>query len=107
MPNREKRNRLNDMRGIESIAGIDKLATTKVMNSTKIPPEQRNDLRELLVTVFGHRRGSLTARERNPLCLFCGEEPEDEEHMLLEVPAVGNASPGPHNVAYFWRTPNL
>ena len=31
-------NRGNDMRGIESTAGVDKLATTKVMNSTKIPP---------------------------------------------------------------------
>ena len=41
-------NRRNDTRGIESTAGIDKLATTKVMNSTKTPPEQRNDLRELL-----------------------------------------------------------
>ena len=40
--------RRNDMRGIESMAGIDKLAATKAMNSTKIHPEQRNDLRELL-----------------------------------------------------------
>ena len=36
------------MKGIESVAGIDKLATSIAMNSTKIPPEQRNDLRELL-----------------------------------------------------------
>ena len=36
------------MRGIESTAGIDKLATTKAMNGTKIQPEQRNELRELL-----------------------------------------------------------
>ena len=40
--------RRGGMRGIESTAGIDKVATTKVMNSTKIPPEQRNGLRELL-----------------------------------------------------------
>ena len=30
------------------MAGIDKLATSKAMNSTKMPAEQRNDLRELL-----------------------------------------------------------
>ena len=45
------------MRGIESTAGIDKVATTEVMNSTKIPPEQRNDLRELLCgCVWTHKR---------------------------------------------------
>ena len=36
---RKAGNRRIDMRGIESTAGIDKLATTKAMNSTKIPPE--------------------------------------------------------------------
>ena len=46
---RQAGNRRNDMRGIESMAGIDKLATTKAMNSTKIPREQRNDLRELFL----------------------------------------------------------
>ena len=45
---RKAGNRRNDMRGIESMAGIDKLATSQAMNSTKIAPEQRNDLRELL-----------------------------------------------------------
>ena len=45
---RKAGNRRNDTRGIESIDGIDKLATSKAMNSTKIPLEQRNDLRELL-----------------------------------------------------------
>ena len=54
-------NRRNDMRGVESTAGIDKLATTNAMISTKMPPDQRND--------FEHKRGSLTARERNPLCV--------------------------------------
>ena len=49
-----------DMRGIESTAGIDKLATTKAMNSTKIPPEQRNDLRELCGCVLDTKRGILT-----------------------------------------------
>ena len=44
---RKAGNRRNDMRSIESTAGIDKLATTKAMNSTKILTEQRYDLREL------------------------------------------------------------
>ena len=39
-----------------------------------------------LVAVFGHKRGSLTARERNPFVCFCGEEPEDEEHILWRCP---------------------
>ena len=34
-------NRRNDMRGIESTVGIDKLATTKVINSTKISSRPR------------------------------------------------------------------
>ena len=40
---RKAGNGRNDMRSIESIAGIDKLATTDAMNSTKIPLEQREE----------------------------------------------------------------
>ena len=80
-------NRRNDMRGIESTAGIDKLAITKASNSTKIPPEQRNDLRELLCgCVWTQKRQFDCQRAESPLCLFCGEEPEDEEHMLWRCP---------------------
>ena len=65
-------NRRNDMRGIESMAGID-----------KIPPEQRNDLRELLCgCVWTQKRQFDCQRAETPLCPFCGEEPVDEEHIL-------------------------
>ena len=68
------------MRGIESTAGVDKLATTKVMNTETISVS-------FFMAVFGHKRGSLTARERNPsVCPSCGEEPEDEELMLWRCP---------------------
>ena len=63
---RKAGNRRNDMRGIESMAGIDKLAAAKAMNSTEIPPEQRNDLRELLCgCVWTHKMHLKT-----PLRLF-------------------------------------
>ena len=76
-------NRRNDMRAIESTAGIDKLATTKLIHSTKNPPDQRNALRELLCgCVWTQKRQFDCQRAESPLCLFCGEEPEDEEHML-------------------------
>ena len=41
-------NRRAEMSGIESAADIDKIVTTKAPNSTKIPAEQKNNLRELL-----------------------------------------------------------
>ena len=67
---RKAGDRRRDMRGIESTVGIDKLTTTKAMNGTKMPPEQRNDLRELLCgCVWKQKKGSLTARERKPLCV--------------------------------------
>ena len=84
---RKAGNRRHDMRGIESTAGIDKLATTETMNGTKIPPEQRNDLRELLCgCVWTQKRQFDCRRAESPLCLFCGEEPEDEEHILWRCP---------------------
>ena len=54
-------NRRGHMSGIESAAGIDKIVTIQAMSSTKLPPEQRAD---------------------SPMCLSCGEQPEDENHML-------------------------
>ena len=66
---RKAGNRRNDMRGIESTAGIDKLAAAKAKNSTKIPPEQRHDLRELLCGCVWTQRGNLTAKEQSPLCV--------------------------------------
>ena len=89
------------MRGIESTAGIDKLATAKAVNRIKlhqnrkkpsvlrVPPEQRNDLRELLRGCVWTKRGSLTARERNPLLVSVFVV---RNLHSLEVPAVGNAS---------------
>ena len=57
------------MRNIESTASIDKLATTKAMNSTKYHPSSEMFSVSFSVAVFGHTRGSLTARERNPFCV--------------------------------------
>ena len=75
------------MTGIETTAGIDKLATTKAMNSAIIPPEQRNDLRELLCgCIWTQKRQFDCQSAESPMCLFCGEEPEDEEHMLWRCP---------------------
>ena len=69
--------RRNDMTGIESTAGIDKLATTKAMSSTVVPPEQRNDLRELLCgCIWTQKRQFDCQVADSPLCPFCGEEPE-------------------------------
>ena len=80
-------NRRSDMTGIETTAGIDKLATTKAMNSAMIPPEQRNDLRELLCgCIWTQKRQFDCQSAESPMCLFCGEEPEDEEHMLWRCP---------------------
>ena len=103
-------NRRNDMRVIESMAGIDKLATSKAMNSTKIPPEQRNDLRALLC-------GCVFAMERTLSCsLFCGEEPEDEEHILwrclcffvrskpTRLGSLGVAAVHPRDVVSLWKS---
>ena len=42
-------------------------STTQAMNSTKIPLVKRNDLRELLVAVFGQKKDSLIAKEQSPL----------------------------------------
>ena len=67
---RKAGNRRNDMRGIESTAGIDKLATTKAMNSTKIPTEQRNDFRELLCGCVWTQKGQFDCqRAENLLCV--------------------------------------
>ena len=75
------------MSGIESTEGIDKLATIKAVNSTKIPPEQRNDLRELHGgCVSTQKRQFDCQRAESLLCLFCGEEPDDEEHILWRCP---------------------
>ena len=69
------------------IHGSDKLATTKAMNGTKIPPEQRNDPRELLCgCVWTQKRQFDCHRADSLLCLFCGQEPEDEEHILWRCP---------------------
>ena len=60
--------RRRDMRDTES---------TKALNSSKVPPEQTNHLRELLCgCVWTQKKGSLIAtRADSPVCLFCGEEP--------------------------------
>ena len=122
MPSGKKAgNRRNDMRGIESTAGIDKLATTKAMNSTKIPPEQRNDLRELLCgCVWTQKRQFDCQTAESPLCLFCGGEHEDEKRILwrcprwetlrLENQAPSNRDrvtwpPRTSRCVSFWRTP--
>ena len=87
---RKAGNRRRDMKGIESTGGIDQLATTKVVNGTKIPPKQRNDLRELLCgCVWTQKRQFDRHRAESPLCLFCTEEPEDEERILWGCPRWG------------------
>ena len=66
-----------DMKGIDSVAGVDKLATTISLRSTKISAEHKYGLRELV-------RGCMWTQKRlfdcniteSPECLFCGEEPE-------------------------------
>ena len=84
---RKAGNRRNDMRGIESMAGIDKLAASKAMNSTNICSEQCNEFRELLCgLVWTQKRQFDCQRAETPVCPFCGEEPEDEEHILCVCP---------------------
>ena len=62
-------NRRGDMSGIESTAGIDK-ATIKAL-STKIPPEQKHNLRELLCgCVWTQKRQFDCHRAESPMCLF-------------------------------------
>ena len=49
--------------------------------------EQRNDLCELLCgCVWTQKRQFDCQRAETPLCPFCGEEPEDEEHILWRCP---------------------
>ena len=76
--------RRRDMRGIESTAGVDKLATIKALNSTKLPPDRKKTTSVSFSAVAsGHKKRQFDChRADSPMCLFCGEEPEDEDHML-------------------------
>ena len=75
------------MSGTESTADIDKIATITALSSTKIPPEQKNKLRELLCGCVGpQKRQSDCQRAVSPMCLFCVGETEDEDHMLWRCP---------------------
>ena len=53
------------------------------MSSTKIPLEQQNNLRELLCGCVWTPKRQFDDTEHAHRCAsFCGEEPEDEHHML-------------------------
>ena len=67
-------NTRGDMSGIESTAGLDKMATIRALNSTKIPPEQKNNVRELL----GDRVWTADSPDV--------EVAEDEDRMLWRCP---------------------
>ena len=70
-----------------SLCSFCMLATFKAMNSTKIAPEQRNELRELLCgCVWTQKRQFDCQRAETLLCPCCVEEPEDEEHILWRCP---------------------
>ena len=55
--------------------------------TTKIPPEQRNDLRELLCGCVWTQKRQFDCRgAETSMCLFLWWEPEDEEHILWRCP---------------------
>ena len=80
--------RRHDAKGLQDIAGIDRVNTCAVMNSRGIPPCQRGCLRSII-------SGSLRLGERlfqagiwnTPLCIFCGHESESVEHCFWRCPA--------------------
>ena len=83
------------MTGIETTAGIDKLATTKAMNSAMIPPEQRNDLRELLCgCIWTQKRQFDCQSAESPMESLLWRGTRGRGTHALEMPAVGEASPG-------------
>ena len=62
-------NRCRDMSGIETTAGVDKIATIIALNSTKVPPEQKNNLGELFVVASGHKKKQFDChRAHSPKC---------------------------------------
>ena len=64
-----------DMSGIGSTAGTDRIATVEVLNSTKMPSEQKNNLRErVCVCVWTQKRQFDCHLADTPMCLFCVEE---------------------------------
>ena len=110
-------NRRNDMRSIESMAGIDTLATNTAMNCTKIHPEQRNDLRELLCgCVWTQKRGSLIAKMESLLCalfevrnlkmksIFSGGAQGGRCFVVRSKPHTTWIARRPPCVVSFWKT---
>ena len=78
------------MHGIGGIAGIDKYATSKVLNSaaSKITAEQKGMLRELLCgCLWTQQRKHKHRQADTSICPHCLAEPEDEAHILWNCPA--------------------
>ena len=78
-------NRRRDMRGLVSTAGIDKMATVEAAKA-------QNQREVLSGCNWTKTQQFVCHRADTPMCLFCGEEPEDEDHTLW-LPAVGGSSP--------------
>ena len=69
------------------MAGIDKLAASKAMYSTKEPLEQRNDLRELLCGCAWTQKWQFDCqRAETPLCLFVVRNLRSYSYSLLLTP---------------------
>ena len=64
-------NRRCDTSGIEATSGIDKIATNKALNRTRILPEQTINLRELLSGSVGTQQRQFDCHRDSPLCLTC------------------------------------
>ena len=68
------------------IPSWNRIHTTTALKSTNLPPEQKNNLRELLCgCVWTQQRQFDCHRTDSPMCTFCGEEPEDED-LLWRCP---------------------
>jgi len=84
---RQAEPRRSDMWGFGSLAGIDREATGAVLKGSKVTAEEKNLLRELMCgCLWTQKRQHDHGCAESPLCPFCGEEPEDEEHILWRCP---------------------
>ena len=80
--------RRQDCAGMDALAGVDRLATLKLLNSKTLPAQDKGCLRSVL-------SGSLRTFERlhqaglkdSPLCPFCNRASETLQHLWWHCPA--------------------
>ena len=80
-------NRRRDMRSIGIHSRHRQDSHIKAVSSTKIPSEHQINLGEASLRLRLDKKRQFDGhRAHTPMCLFGGEEPEDEDHMLWRCP---------------------